>query len=202
LVCVAKIWTGSSTTTQHFKSTSSGGTSERWRVRECHIDEIPDVAQIQFEGFHEPLPFGPLNALSRMNFRAEVVETLRTKMKIDSYSCLVVENTDTGLPGGVADVSVHKHEYVLKHLPDHITSYAYLSSMAVAAEVRRRGAAQALLKTAERLAAAWGEKILALHLHEGNTPAQRLYQRAGFRLVSRDAPFMARPRLLLVKDLK
>ena len=44
------------------------GTS-RWRVRLMAEDEMKAAAEIQFQGFHRPIGFLPLNALSEMNFR-------------------------------------------------------------------------------------------------------------------------------------
>lgn len=164
------------------------------------------AAEIQFEGFHEPNKFQFLDALSRMNFRAEVVSTLKQKLKFDtntpdSFSCLVAERA--GTLTGVADVSRQSDRDVLRKLPSTQDAYAYLSSMAVDPSCRRQGAAQALLAAAERMAGEWDLRYLALHLHDGNEAALRLYQRYGFAQVDRQTPFLVgRTRLLMVKPVE
>ncbi len=47
----------------------------------------------------------------------------------------------------------------------------------------------------------WKQRYLALHLYADNTPALRLYQRAGFRELDRVKPFMGRARVLMAKPV-
>lgn len=176
--------------------------ASRWRVRTCEMNELREAAEIQFQGFHRPHGFFILEALSQMNFRAEVTSTLSLKMmQPEGYKCLVVEERDRGAVGGIVDVSVQQNKEVLRELPPDVSSYAYLSSMAISEHLRRQGAARALLKAAERTARDWDQAHLALHLHEDNEPARKLYERAGYRLVNRRTPFLGRTRLLMLKSV-
>jgi GNAT superfamily N-acetyltransferase len=79
----------------------------------------------------------------------------------------------------------------------------YLSNMAVAPSWRRRGLATALLAAAERLARAWGENSIWLHVDEVNSSGRKLYEASGFTLQDED-PFWVLPpkrKLLLAKDI-
>lgn len=57
---------------------------------------------------------------------------------------------------------------------------AYVYDVAVAGEHRGRGHGRALMLLAERLAAADGLTVLALHVFADNTPALRLYESLGY----------------------
>ena len=59
---------------------------------------------------------------------------------------------------------------------------ARLYSLAVAAGVRGRGIGDVLLEACEREAAALGRTRLRLEVRSDNTPAQRLYERRGYRM--------------------
>lgn len=61
-------------------------------------------------------------------------------------------------------------------------------SMWVAPEARRRGIALELLADAERWIAAAGGSEAELNVVDRETPARRLYERAGFRLDGRTEP--------------
>lgn len=61
-------------------------------------------------------------------------------------------------------------------------------SMWVAPEARRRGIALRLLAEAERWIEAAGGSEAELNVVAGETPARRLYERAGFRLDGRSEP--------------
>ena len=56
----------------------------------------------------------------------------------------------------------------------------YVSDVAVATPVRRRGVGQALLQHAERVARTWGKKALVLDVTAQNEPARQLYRRLGY----------------------
>jgi ribosomal protein S18 acetylase RimI-like enzyme len=84
--------------------------------------------------------------------------------------------------------------------------YIYLSNLAVRADLRRRGIAQALLDHAETLAQAWHFKDIYLHVMEDNVEARKLYRKAGFSLFqAEDSPYswlgLQPRRLLLYKSL-
>jgi ribosomal protein S18 acetylase RimI-like enzyme len=80
---------------------------------------------------------------------------------------------------GVIEIGVQDERDVLQHIPKGLETYAYISSMAVAAHVRRAGIGAALLHAAEQQAALWGQQLLALHVHEGNERAIKLYESHG-----------------------
>jgi ribosomal protein S18 acetylase RimI-like enzyme len=61
-------------------------------------------------------------------------------------------------------------------------------SMWVAPEARRRGIALELLAEAERWIEAAGGSEAELNVVDRETPARRLYERAGFRLDGRSEP--------------
>jgi [ribosomal protein S18]-alanine N-acetyltransferase len=62
---------------------------------------------------------------------------------------------------------------------------AEILSVAVAAARRNRGLARQLLSLHMRALAALGTHTIFLEVDEGNVPARRLYQRAGFQAVGR-----------------
>jgi ribosomal-protein-alanine N-acetyltransferase len=62
---------------------------------------------------------------------------------------------------------------------------AEILSVAVAAPRRGKGLARALLDLNLRRLAGLGARTVFLEVEEGNVPARRLYQRAGFRQVGR-----------------
>nr|WP_245215684.1 GNAT family N-acetyltransferase [Pararoseomonas baculiformis] len=59
--------------------------------------------------------------------------------------------------------------------------YAYVAELFVRDEARRQGIGQALLREAERLAAARGVPRLMIGVLAGNAGAEALYRRFGFR---------------------
>lgn len=52
---------------------------------------------------------------------------------------------------------------------------------------RRQGHGRTLMLLAEHAALDSGARTLGLHVHEGNTPARRLYESLGYRDVSVNA---------------
>lgn len=62
---------------------------------------------------------------------------------------------------------------------------ARLYSLAVAGHARGQGVGSALLTAVEKAAEAQGAALLRLELHEANTVARRLYERAGYRGIGR-----------------
>lgn len=80
---------------------------------------------------------------------------------------------------GVIEVGVQDEQDVLQHMPRGMETYAYISSMAVASNVRRCGIGAALLQAAEQQAALWGQQLLALHVYETNDRAVKLYESHG-----------------------
>jgi ribosomal-protein-alanine N-acetyltransferase len=66
-----------------------------------------------------------------------------------------------------------------------ISGEAEILSVAIAAARRGKGLARAMLSLHLRRLAGLGTRIVFLEVNEGNVPAIRLYQRAGFRTVGR-----------------
>jgi len=77
----------------------------------------------------------------------------------------------------------------LSALPPRGAKLAYLSSLSVAPELRRKGVARQLLAEAESTAGRWGCRSVALHVDCDDVGAQALYQRAGYRSVSVEPPW-------------
>ena len=70
-----------------------------------------------------------------------------------------------------------------------VVGEAEILSVAVAAARRGKGLARRLLDLHLRRLAGLGANAVFLEVEEGNTPARRLYQRAGFREVGRRAGY-------------
>ncbi len=64
----------------------------------------------------------------------------------------------------------------------------FVHSLFVLPEYRGRGIAEELLRLAGAVAADHGKPTLGLSVHQDNAPAQRLYQRLGFRAFSPAGP--------------
>jgi len=109
---------------------------------------------------------------------------------------------------GVVEVSLQDFKDVLQMLPGGLATnetYAYVASMAVAAQERRRGLALAMLQSAEAQALQWGQRNLVLHVYEDNVPAVQLYTRYGMQLLSKDPSWRkllgGRIKVTMYKDL-
>jgi ribosomal protein S18 acetylase RimI-like enzyme len=128
--------------------------------------------------------------------RAGIYEDLKSRLHGRSahYACLVAVkpvmrgqmNPEVlGVLVGKGDMLVGTVELSLKTpslLQPWNNKYLYISNLAVRAEYRHQGVAQQLLKTCERIALDWGFSGLYLHVLENNSAAQRLYDKAGYRL--------------------
>jgi len=96
------------------------------------------------------------------------------------------------------------HGFILSRLAGH---EAEILSVAVAAARRGRGLGRALLHLHLRRLAGLGAGSVFLEVDEDNTPARRLYQRAGFREVGRRPGYYSQDRdrpataLVLRRDL-
>lgn len=88
-------------------------------------------------------------------------------------------------------------------------SVPYISNLAVASQCRCQGVGKQLLFACEEMVRQWGHHCLYLHVMDDNTPARRLYAKAGYQLVDSPAPwpnwphlfFSQSKRLLLYKRL-
>ncbi len=73
------------------------------------------------------------------------------------------------------------------------TQLATIMHIAVAADARRKGLGSALLEHACTQAASHGCAAMQLHVRAENTPARKLYERAGFTEVGRTAGYYSAP---------
>lgn len=182
-----------------------------WQVRRMVEtgDEMRRVSGIQAEAFHEPVLL--FDDLFFEFFKAEVHSGLLYRLRNsppDRYACLVAEPRD-GLQGsqnelvGVVDVTVQRDKSVLQHLPG-AEEYLYVSGIAVLNKYRRQKVATTLLKACDVLSAIWGFEHLVLGAYEDDYGAQKLYTNAGYRIVSRDPPWVTnwigrRRRVVMIK---
>ncbi|CAH9126276.1 unnamed protein product [Cuscuta epithymum] len=181
-----------------------------WEVRKMvqSEDEIREVAEVQAEAFYEPAFF--FNALFFHFFKAEVLSGLLYRLKNSPpqrYACLVAQRwKDMGeikAVVGVVDVTVFRDRNVLRHL-EGAHDYLYISGIAVLRKFRRQKVATALLKACEMIANQWGFEYLVLMAYEEDLGAQTLYTNVGYKVVSKDPPWLTswigrRRRVLMVK---
>lgn len=66
---------------------------------------------------------------------------------------------------------------------------AYVVTLDVAPEVRRRGVARQLMSKVEEIVVAEGCSLMGLHVFVGNAEAVRLYEALGYELLRSDAGF-------------
>ncbi|XP_068648351.1 GCN5-related N-acetyltransferase 10, chloroplastic [Aristolochia californica] len=185
-----------------------------WRVRRMaeNDSEMSQVADVQAEAFHTPMPF--FDDLFFQFFKAEVLAALIYRLRNsppDRYACLVAEpncasdslNGSKGKVVGVVNVTVMRDEDVLSHI-DHVEEYLYVSGIAVLQEFRRQKVATVLLKACDLLSLLWGYKYLVLWAYEDDLGARTLYSSAGYSVVSGDPHWMTtwigrKRRVLMVK---
>ncbi|XP_028801609.1 uncharacterized protein LOC114756835 isoform X2 [Neltuma alba] len=186
-----------------------------WRVRRLveKDEEIRNAANVQAEAFHVPVSL--FNPVFFQFFQAEVLSGLLYKLKSsprDRYACLVAEEAAATKSSsdsskqivGVVDVTALRDENVLQHLPPHATEYLYISGIAVSSNFRRRKVGTALLRACDVLSDVWGCEFLALRAYEEDWGARRLYSKAGYKVVSRDPPWLStwigrKCRVLMIK---
>lgn len=141
-----------------------------------------------------------------------ISEDLRQRLRSSKafYACLAAVQVQTA-PGEepvdqlVGTVEISCRQPYLWQVQEQ--SYVYLSNLAVRADWRRRGVAQRLLATCEKVAADWGFQDICLHVMEDNPQARRLYQKAGYQVKeTEETPLtwlgLSARRLLLHKPLK
>jgi len=85
----------------------------------------------------------------------------------------------------IAESDGHRAGFVhLETAVDFFTRerHGHISTIVVEPEHEGRGAGRALLLAAEDWCRQKGYRLLTLHVFEGNAPARRLYERAGFNV--------------------
>lgn len=188
-----------------------------WKVRFLNQEreEMDEVAEIQASAFHSPSPIW--DSFVYMIFKAEVLSSLLYRIRHsppDRYACLVAEpdyhTVEYGMHGmsenklaGVVDVTAYADTDILCHL-EGAEEYLYVSGIAVSENYRRRKVATLLLKGCDFLAFLWGFDYLVLRAYVDDVGARTLYDRAGYKVVSKDPPWIStwigrRQRVLMVK---
>ncbi|XP_010927818.2 GCN5-related N-acetyltransferase 10, chloroplastic isoform X1 [Elaeis guineensis] len=174
-------------------------------------EEMRRVAYVQAEAFHVPVTL--FNDFFFKFFEAEVLSALMYRLgnsPPDRYACLVAESINVSdllrAPEhrlvGVVDVTVQRDEEVLRHL-EGVEEYLYVSGMAVLKKFRRQKVATMLLKACDALSLLWGYRYLALRAYEDDSAAQKLYSKAGYKVVSGDPYWISwigkKRRILMIK---
>ncbi|XP_022888284.1 uncharacterized protein LOC111403881 isoform X1 [Olea europaea var. sylvestris] len=65
-----------------------------------------------------------------------------------------------------------------------LSRYGYIANLCVAKSARRQGIASRMMQFAIMSAKKQGAEQVFVHVHRHNTPAQRLYQKMGFEVIS------------------
>ncbi|GMJ12552.1 hypothetical protein HRI_004924400 [Hibiscus trionum] len=182
-------------------------TENGWKVRRLEEDQIEfrEVAQIQAEAFHQPMPL--FDDFFFYFFKAEVLAGLMYKLRNsppNRYACLVAESPSDAKLVGVVDVTALRDDDVLRHLHG-AEEYLYVSGLAVSKRFRRKKMGSCLLKACEMLSVLWGFKYLVLRAYEDDLGARTLYANAGYQVVSGDTPWTTswigrRRRVLMIKQ--
>lgn len=81
---------------------------------------------------------------------------------------------------------------------DSAGTAAYIQTIEVDPEQRRRGIGGELLRRAEDSARAAGARLIGLHVHEENASALRLYEAHGYRRAGREEHYYARGQAALI----
>ena len=113
-----------------------------------------------------------------------------TERRMKGAVCLVAHvtsNHSSPLLAGTLECS--SHEFSCDKMWPELDDGArlYITEVAVAPRLRRRGVALALLRAAEGHAREGGVQALYLHVEANNAAALRLYRRAGFRALRETA---------------
>ena len=120
-----------------------------------------------------------IQAIEQQSFSVPWTEAmLRMQLSPDSHVFLTAETAE-GVVGYVGML------YVLDE--------GYISNVAVRPDMRRRGAADALLEALEERARALRLRFLTLEVRAGNAPAIALYEKRGYRLVGRRKNYYEKP---------
>eukprot|EP00775_Hariotina_reticulata_P007486 gene7486-7695_t len=177
-----------------------------WRIRQFQASDILHVAELQASAFHDSLPVGVLDKFAYTMFKAEDYPGATgsdgsAAVGVSSNSC----SLSTGRVVGVVEVGLQDEVDVLQHLPPGVSNYAYISSMAVAADARRAGIGRALLQVAEQQAALWQQAVVSLHVYDTNIAALKLYEKYGMKVLATDSRLRrvlgGKVRHLMVKDV-
>jgi ribosomal protein S18 acetylase RimI-like enzyme len=172
-------------------------------VRSAQSKDLSDLADVLTDSFHPPS--GIVRWVSPL-LRLGIYEDLRNRLRstAPNYACLVA------VDGPARNIDAYDYligtiEVTLRttHLwQSRQAQHPYLSNLAVREEFRRRGVAQQLLTSCERIVLDWGFEDIYLHVLENNHAAKRLYFKAGYRLQQTELDWscwlLGRPRRLFL----
>eukprot|EP00892_Ulva_mutabilis_P011967 jgi/Ulvmu1/9142/UM005_0240.1 len=181
--------------------------TDRFYIRKIHSNDVPAIADVQCNSFHEPAPV--FDSAIKSNFRAEVLDGLRSKLRMDPEIgiVLVAVPTDRGVSGtpvAVVEMFLAQDSRIRTAIAEAglksqaPSFYGLITSMAVAHEHRRQGCATALLEAVHVSLEDFETDWSVLHVHGDNHSARALYERVGYHNLGSDsAPWQ---RLLGGKD--
>jgi ribosomal protein S18 acetylase RimI-like enzyme len=180
-------------------------------IRPVKEDEIHHVADIITRSFH--FDRGWMSWFTPL-FRLGIAEDLRNRLrprlptahhhKHPQQVCSIAlySDRDQSYVAGTVEVGVR----TVDRYRQKQHRYVYLSNLAVSRDFRRRGIAQELIGSCEKLTIGWGYTELHLHVMGDNERGRNLYQKLGYEIVSSDfvwsiIPWYRPERLFLRKQL-
>ena len=122
---------------------------------------------------------------STMLYKGDLQAPISVRRKRCFY-CNVVEEISSGNIVAISMLSLAFPEAILPApFPTSKPLRAYFSNLAVDEKHRRKGLASRLLKKSERIAGLWGYEELYLHVDNGNTGAENLYNSRNWKAVGK-----------------
>eukprot|EP01026_Neomeris_dumetosa_P062566 TRINITY_DN5921_c0_g2_i1.p1 TRINITY_DN5921_c0_g2~~TRINITY_DN5921_c0_g2_i1.p1 ORF type:complete len:247 (-),score=38.01 TRINITY_DN5921_c0_g2_i1:181-921(-) len=185
---------------------------KKWHVEMLEEKDIPTIAEIQALSFHEPPKLKFMEEISFVTFKAEVLDVMRRKFessKSDGFYILVAKEGEDVI--GVVELDIREDgEFFLQFAQSDelfgVSKFAYICSMAVRPDMRRKGVARALLNAIEALAESQGQSVFVLQVFEDNQEAINLYTSSGYSLLSKEEGLFGwlrgRRKLTMVKHSK
>ena len=162
-------------------------TSPNVVVEVVRDQDVREASKIIAKGFYKAPVFGFFDAFFLHLFEDEVLDIVlsaRCERAKDEFAVLVAREEHDAPIIGVVQVSHQTDGDVIQNLPSEVQSYAYISSMAVLPEKRRKGIGSTLLSAAEFVAWIWAKGEIVLNVYENNTAARELYRYCGYEEIS------------------
>lgn len=198
----------SSSTDEKLPTAAQSDTYSHFQIRAALPEDLTSLAEILADSFHSHQGIlGWAYPLLRLGIYEDLLTRLRSTLQ--HHICLVaVEGAaNTAIEGcyhsasniaGTVEMALRSTEPFARTTGQ----YLYLSNLAVRPTYRRRGVANQLLLSCERVALEWGFQDLYLHVLENNHQARQLYFKLGYRLHKVDLSWttwlLGRPRQLFL----
>ena len=138
-------------------------------IREASLDDLQDLLIFEQEIIRAERPFDPTIRQSPVNYYD--LKALLLDKKVGVY---VAEYKGRVISSGYG--MARKARHYLDH-----EEYAYLGFMYTVPEFRGKGVNQMILKALQEWASEMGFIELRLTVYDGNDPAIRAYEKAGFQ---------------------